>query len=94
MPETEHIVRKIPGGKLLRITRQTEAGIIINVKIRGDFFLYPEESVEDIEKALAGLPVEKEAIALQIEKIISGKGIIVTGFSSDELADMIAGNSR
>ena len=43
--------RKIPGGKMVKVS--VEYGYVLeNVKITGDFFLHPEESIEDIERAV------------------------------------------
>ena len=43
--------RKVPGGKLVKA--QVEYGYILeHVKITGDFFLHPEEAINDIENAV------------------------------------------
>ena len=57
MPEYRQLLRKIPGGKLLRISCVTNDAIIQQISIRGDFFMYPEESVFDIESHLCPLLV-------------------------------------
>lgn len=45
---------KVFGGKLLRISVNFHE-VVESVKITGDFFLYPEESITDVEHALSGL---------------------------------------
>lgn len=47
---------KTPGGKLVRVDVEVEAGVLRDVVVSGDFFLYPEESLEQITGALHGLP--------------------------------------
>ena len=48
---------KVPGGKLVRIKVDfnPDEGIIESVKMHGDFFMHPEEFVEDIEQLLVNL---------------------------------------
>ena len=47
-------VFKIPEGKLVKVFLEFENEKIVGVKIFGDFFLYPETGIEEIEKALKG----------------------------------------
>ncbi len=54
-------VLKVPGGKLLRVEVEHEAGIVKRVELTGDFFIYPEESLAELEKALAGCEVDEVA---------------------------------
>lgn len=45
---------KVPGGKLVAAEVQVEAGIITRVAISGDFFLEPDDVLEQIDAALVG----------------------------------------
>ncbi|MCW4014339.1 MAG: lipoate--protein ligase family protein [Candidatus Bathyarchaeota archaeon] len=45
---------KIPGGKLLACTVETENNVITELKISGDFFMHPEETIGNLEKAILG----------------------------------------
>ncbi len=58
-------VHKAPGG-LLRCTAELRAGRLSQVSLSGDFFCYPQDSVEALEKMLEGSPLETaaEVIAL------------------------------
>lgn len=47
---------KTPGGKLVRVDVEVDAGKLNDVVVSGDFFLYPEEALEEITAALHGLP--------------------------------------
>ena len=49
---------KIPGGKLLACTIETENNVITELKISGDFFMHPEESIGELEKAILGSKVD------------------------------------
>jgi lipoate-protein ligase A len=45
---------KTPGGKLVRVDFDLDNGRLCNVVVSGDFFLYPEEVIDDIRAALEG----------------------------------------
>ena len=45
---------KIPKGKLLACTVETTNDRITELKISGDFFMHPEDSIIDLEKAILG----------------------------------------
>ncbi len=60
--------RKVPGGKLVRL--DVEAGKTLErVRITGDFFLFPEEALDEVEAALCGLPLPLDAALA--EQVIS-----------------------
>ncbi|HEY72691.1 MAG TPA: lipoate--protein ligase family protein [Thermoflexia bacterium] len=56
--EIRHKMHKAPGG-LIRATAQVKEGVITHVEFSGDFFFYPAEQLENLEAALAGVPVGK-----------------------------------
>lgn len=62
---------KVPGGKLVRANFSAENGIITAMNINGDFFLDPDEALEDINTALVGLPTNTPR-ALMISTIEDG----------------------
>ena len=47
---------KVPGGKLVAAEVEVEAGVISRVAISGDFFLEPDDVLEQIDSALVGRP--------------------------------------
>jgi lipoate-protein ligase A len=52
---------KAPGGKLVRVRLKEEHGLIRSVRITGDFFLVPEESLGTLEKIMEDIPLGEEA---------------------------------
>ncbi|MEM3522627.1 MAG: lipoate protein ligase C-terminal domain-containing protein [Candidatus Bathyarchaeia archaeon] len=70
---------KVPQGKLIRVNYMlNNSKKILNIKITGDFFLHPEESIEELENNLKGLKVDE----LELEKAIQDffkKGHILIG---------------
>jgi len=71
--EGRHI-RKIPGGKMLKVVVRVENGKITYVRFHGDYFVYPEEAVEDMEREIYGKNLE-EAKEI-IEKYLSSADMV------------------
>lgn len=81
---------KVPAGKLLRIELLEEAGTIKNIKIKGDFFIYPEEAVFLIEDFLIGKKINEFSSSLDVF-LIENK-IELIGFAPLDLEKAIVGN--
>jgi lipoate-protein ligase A len=45
-------------GKLIRVKAKFQGKKIIEIEINGDFYIYPEDSIEKIENALKGKSIE------------------------------------
>lgn len=63
--------------------------IINSVKIMGDFFLYPEESLENLEMQLKGTRLDKDNLKKKIDKCLNNSEAF--GFDSKSLSDAILG---
>ncbi len=63
---------KGPGGKLVRVRLKEEDGVIRWVKITGDFFLVPEESLPKLEKMLEDVPIREKELQLLIDRFFRG----------------------
>ena len=48
------IEKKIPGGKYIKISISISDGIIDDLAITGDFFIYPEEFIDSLETIIIG----------------------------------------
>lgn len=53
-----HGEHKTPGGKLVRVDFDLDESRLIHVVVSGDFFLYPEEALDDIRGALEGISAD------------------------------------
>jgi lipoate---protein ligase len=51
-------VYKVPGGKLLRVSVDHEGEVLAKVSLNGDFFIHPEEALEDLERRLSGAKLQ------------------------------------
>ncbi|MFQ5573413.1 MAG: lipoate protein ligase C-terminal domain-containing protein [Nitrosopumilaceae archaeon] len=75
--------------KLLKIELKFQENIrqIHSIKITGDFFIHPEETVETLESSLVGVILEKEALRYKISSVL--KDCQLYGFDVDSLVDAI-----
>jgi hypothetical protein len=71
-------VHKSRGG-LIRCDLTLEGNQILKVTISGDFFLYPEEALEDLTNALKGLPFEEQTLLEAIERVYADRNIVSPG---------------
>lgn len=79
---------KVPGGKLVRAEVSVEGGRLAEVKITGDFFLYPEEAIFGLEASLKGLSVGLDYAPL-IESELRRAGAELVGASPRDVAEAI-----
>jgi len=84
-------VYKIPNGKLLKISLDynDENKKILDLRITGDFFAYPEESIEIIEKKLVGAPLNEKTLKDKIDNVIRENKIEFIGLDTDGLVSGI-----
>ncbi|NLS08824.1 lipoate--protein ligase family protein [Nesterenkonia sp. MY13] len=85
---------KVPGGKLvvadLELTDNDDAARIARASINGDFFLEPDDALEDLNRALTGLPVSatREEIAGAITAALP-EGTLMIGFDESAVATAV-----
>jgi lipoate---protein ligase len=77
--------------KLIKVSLEYDeiSNIINSIIITGDFFLYPEETLDKLEVSLIGTKVEKDDIKRKIEKCLNNSEAF--GFDSESLTDAILG---
>ena len=65
---------KSPGGKLIKVRVWLIEGgqNISRIRITGDFFLHPEESIEDLEACLVGASLEGGQIEERVAGFLQG----------------------
>jgi lipoate-protein ligase A len=78
---------KTPGGKLVAVDFELTDERLSDVMVSGDFFLYPEEAIDGITNALAGLPADSDegAVARAVQQAIPD-GTELLGFSPAAIA--------
>ena len=78
---------KVPGGKLVVVDVDVEEGRLARVRLSGDFFLEPDEALEEINRALEGAPADAgtEELARVVRSGV-GAGVRMVGFSAEAVA--------
>ena len=81
---------KVPGGKLVEV-KLDYSDTIQNIQILGDFFLYPENALKDIEKALVNLRINEseESMAKTIGIVVKNRSITLIGITPEAIAKVI-----
>ncbi len=83
-------LRKVRGGKTVKVEVRVEEGVIREVVISGDFFAYPPEAIEELERALVGASVEEAASVVR-----SFKGRVqVVGASLKDFEELLVEAAR
>jgi hypothetical protein len=78
---------KIPGGKLLRVSVNVEAGIASRVRVAGDFFAHPEEAFDEAESGLEGCAAADLPEAAR--RAFSREGLSLFGASPADIAEAL-----
>ena len=78
---------KVPNGKLLKVFLEYEGEKINKIKITGDFFIHPEETIDELEKELAG--IEFQSIEKRIDNFFKTKKPMMFGVTKDSLKEAI-----
>jgi len=80
-------ILKNPGEKLLRVTVYPDGERIGDIQLAGDFFIYPEETIFDIQSCLVTLKPEPRAIIEAVEQVVHHKNIQMVGISPATIAE-------
>jgi hypothetical protein len=75
----EHKARK----GLIRVSIRVAGGVIDDVSVTGDFFIYPEDSVFQLESSLKGLEASWEAVSRVLDEFFS-KGLELAGATPED----------
>jgi len=84
-------VYKIPNGKLVKINLEYDENTnkIVNIKITGDFFAYPEEAIDTLEKELKNTQLSKKILFDMINKIIKSNNFEFIGLNTEGITNSI-----
>ena len=76
---------KGPGGKLVRVRLTEENGTIKSVRISGDFFLVPEDSLPQLERILEGSKLEASEVCDRVKRFFETSQVQGLGVSTDDV---------
>lgn len=80
---------KVEGGKLVKVQLESEGDRIREVRITGDFFLHPEEMIDDLEKTLKGSKLDEDALADCVKAFIKKHEAVLLGVAPGDFAKCI-----
>jgi len=80
---------KVKGGKLIKIQLTKEDNKIQKIKITGDFFLHPEELIEELEEALTGHLLNESDLTEHIRTLIEKREATLLGASPEDFVKCI-----
>ena len=88
--KTGSITKKIIGGKLVRIDI-TFDDHIQNAKLTGDFFLHPEDTLEDIVNVLEGasIPIQSNVLQKAIEAVLKKNEAQLIGANAEDIISIL-----
>jgi len=78
---------KVPGGKLVVVDLDVVDNVISGFRLAGDFFLEPDDALENINAAVNGLPADSDAatIAAAVRAALPPQATLL-GFSPESVA--------
>ena len=84
------ITKKIIGGKLVRID-VTYDDRIETAKLTGDFFLHPEDTLEDIVEVLIGasVPIQHEKLCNEMVAVLEKNDAQLIGASVEDIVNIL-----
>jgi hypothetical protein len=65
---------KAPKG-VIKVELGLAEGKISHVSISGDFFMYPEEAIDELERRLEGVDAKREALLAAVRDFYSSRGV-------------------
>jgi hypothetical protein len=86
----KHASKKVAGGKLVRVDVSYVKGNVSDVKIFGDFFLTPEDTIVLLESKLANMPLPlPEDMAVQLQEVLLEHQAQLIGISCDDIVECV-----
>ncbi|MGC9523469.1 MAG: lipoate protein ligase C-terminal domain-containing protein [Anaerolineae bacterium] len=83
---------KVPGGKLLRVRltldEEETPPVIASLALTGDFFIHPEDAIDELEARLIGTPLQAEALQ-QAAEAFYGTDVQVLGAGPADIVRVI-----
>ncbi len=82
------VQEKLLGGKLLCVDVEFSEGRIGKIRITGDFFLYPEETIERIEESLVGMKADGRLDVMILSALTKNRARLI-GASPEDIERLI-----
>ena len=78
---------KVKGGKLIKCKIKVRENKIEEIRFSGDFFIHPEEKIEELEEMLKGVELKKK----KLYSILSlfAENVEMIGVNNDDFVEVI-----
>jgi len=80
---------KVPNGKLLKLKIELDEDTISKIVLNGDFFSYPEEGIEQIEKTITGCKLSDDLLN-KIKDCIRENNVELFGLDAESIITAIS----
>ena len=74
---------------LIRIKTEIDSGKIREIQIAGDFFMYPEDKLWDLENVLIGTKTSREEIFSTVKTFYESTSILTPGVIPEDFTEAI-----
>lgn len=81
-------IRKSRGG-IIRSFLKVEGGLISDISFSGDFFLFPEDAIDQIILRLNGTEATEEAVLSAVKHVYESEGIQSPGTTPEDFTRSI-----
>lgn len=82
---------KVPGGKLIRVVVEEGESGISDVRIYGDFFLYPEEAMDRIEEMALEMVDDLDGFQKRLDEYLSREDVEIFGAGAEGIRFAVEG---
>lgn len=79
---------------LIRVSKTVENGKIVEIRITGDFFIYPETALEILEKMLVNVKDTKEDIEIVVKNFFKSTNAQTPFVNDEDFVLAIAGEGN
>lgn len=74
---------------LIRVRAKVESGRIKQLQIAGDFFMYPEDRLWELESALTGTTINRDEILSKVQTFYEQTGVLSPGVIPEDFTEAI-----
>lgn len=60
---------------MIKVELELAGGAISRISFSGDFFMYPEDAIEQLEGALTGIKADKESLLAVVRRFYESTGV-------------------
>jgi hypothetical protein len=78
-------------GGLITAEAWVAGGFLKSVRITGDFFIFPPDTVHIIEGVLADMPLDREALVEAVASVLNEGGVETVGIGPVDIVNAILG---